>query len=237
VRLVIRSWNVFHGNADPPRRKGFLRRMVELASADRPDVLCLQEIPVWALPRIDHWSGMRSFGAVTRAPLWLGPISTWVTRAHQGLFRSGLAGQANAILVASQHEASDLGHEKINVDGRERRLVQAVRLDRAGVVVGNLHASNEFRDPSVPRAEVDRARAFVESSAQPGDAIVLAGDFNLRAPVLDGYSRAGEGIDHVLVRGASAEVAVPWVRARRTTDGIVLSDHPPVDCVVEVDAR
>ena len=101
--------------------------MVELASADHPDVLCLQEIPVWALPRMDNWSGMRSFGAVTRAPLWLGPVSTWVTRAHQGLFRSGLAGQANAILVAAQHEASDLGHEKISLDGRERRLVQAVR--------------------------------------------------------------------------------------------------------------
>jgi endonuclease/exonuclease/phosphatase family metal-dependent hydrolase len=236
VRLVVRSWNVFHGNADPPRRKGFLRRMVELASADHPDVLCLQEIPVWALPRIDNWSGMRSFGAVIRAPLWLGPVSTWVTRAHQGLFRSGLAGQANAILVASQHEVSDLGHEKISVDGRERRLVQAVRLDRARVVVGNLHASNEFRDPSVPRGEVDRARTFVEAGAQPGDAVVLAGDFNLRAPVLDGYSKAGEGIDHVLVRGARAEVAVPWAKERRTTDGVVLSDHPPVDCVLEVEA-
>ena len=236
MRLVVRSWNVFHGNADPPRRKGFLRRMVELASADRPDVLCLQEIPVWALPRIDNWSGMRSFGAVTRAPLWLGPVSTWVTRAHQGLFRSGLAGQANAILVASEHEASDLGHEKISLDGRERRLVQAVRLDRARVVVGNLHASNEFRDPSVPRGEVDRARAFVESGAQPGDAIVLAGDFNLRSPVLDGYPTAGEGIDHVLVRGARAEAEVAWPRERRTDGGVVLSDHPPVDCFVEVEA-
>jgi len=165
VRLLVRSWNVFHGNAHPPRRKGFLRKMVELASADAPDVLCLQEVPVWALPRIDDWSGMTTFGAITRPPLWLGPLSTWLTRIHQGFFRSGLAGQANVILVAPRHQASDLGHERISEDGRERRLVQAVRLDGPGVVVGNLHASNEFSDPSVPLAELERGRSFVEGCA------------------------------------------------------------------------
>ena len=89
MRLLVRSWNVSHGNAHPPRRKGFLRKMVELASADGPDVLCLQEVPVWALPRIDDWSGMASFGAIMRPPLWLGPLSTWLTRivVNQSLMR------------------------------------------------------------------------------------------------------------------------------------------------------
>jgi endonuclease/exonuclease/phosphatase family metal-dependent hydrolase len=208
--------------------------MVELASSDAPDVLCLQEVPVWALPRIDDWSAMASFGAVTRPPLWLGPLSTWLTRLHQGVFRSGLAGQANAILVAPRHAASDLGHEKISDDGRERRLVQAVRLDRLGVVVANLHASNEFADPLVPRAEVDRALRFAAGSAQPDDALVLAGDFNVRAPRLEGFSQPGDGIDHVLVRGAAAGHIVAWTRERRAVDGVVLSDHAPVECVLEV---
>jgi endonuclease/exonuclease/phosphatase family metal-dependent hydrolase len=209
--------------------------MLELASADAPDVLCLQEVPVWALPRIDDWAGMQSFGAVTRPPLWLGPLSTWVTRLHQGLFRSGLAGQANAILVAKSHRTTDLGHARISDAGRERRVAQAVRLDDAGVVVANLHASNEFREPSVPRAEVDRARAFAERSAGDGDVIVLAGDFNLRGPELEGFSAPGGGIDHVLVRGgAAAGPVVAWERERRAIDGVVLSDHAPVDCVVEV---
>ena len=234
MRLLVRSWNVFHGNADPPRRKGFLRRIVELASDDGPDVLCLQEIPVWALPRIDDWSGMTSFGAITRPPLWLGPLSTWLTRIHQGLFRSGLAGQANAILVSPRHAASDLGHERISDAGRERRLVQAVRLDGLGVVVGNLHASNEFVDPSVPRAELERARSFVERCATPDEIAVLAGDFNLRDARLDGYTAAGDGIDHVLVRGAAAGPVEAWPRERRSVGGIVLSDHAPVDCVLEV---
>ena len=121
MELLIRTWNLFHGNADPPRRAGYLRRMIELASADGPDVLCLQEMPVWALRRVDDWSGMRRFDAVTRPPLWPGPVSRWVTRAHQGVFRSGLAGQANAILVAPRHAATDLGHDRISAQGRERR--------------------------------------------------------------------------------------------------------------------
>lgn len=234
MRLVVRSWNVFHGNADPPRRKGYLRRMLELASADAPDVLCLQEVPVWALARIDDWAGMQSFGAVTRPPLWLGPLSTWLTRLHQGFFRSGLAGQANAILVAARHRATDLGHARISQAGRERRLAQAVRLDGTRLVVGNLHASNEFRDPTVPRAELVRARSFVEQCAAPGEVVVLAGDFNLHGPELEGFSGPGEGIDHVLVRGGVAGPVVAWERERRTVDGVVLSDHAPVDCVVEV---
>jgi endonuclease/exonuclease/phosphatase family metal-dependent hydrolase len=208
--------------------------MVELATEDEPDVLCVQEVPVWALPALDDWSSMRSFGVVTRPPLWLGPVSTWVTRLHQGLFRSGLAGQANAILVAARHAATDLGHEKVSDDGRERRVVQAVRLDHRGIVVGNVHASNDFRDASVPRGEVDRARAFVERHAQPGGALVLAGDFNVREPRLEGYSPPGEGIDHVLARGAVAGAVTAWPRERRTVNGIVLSDHAPVECIVEV---
>jgi endonuclease/exonuclease/phosphatase family metal-dependent hydrolase len=211
--------------------------MIELASADEPDVICLQEIPVWALPRLDSWSGMTCVGSVTRPPLWLGPVSKWLTRIHQGLFRSGLAGQANAILVARHHVTTDLGHERISDEGRERRLVQAVRLEEVPVVVANLHATNEFRDPSVPRAEARRARAFVEGLARPGEPVVLAGDYNVRDPELEGYSPPWEGIDHVLVRGASAEPLIAWPVARRTQDGVVLSDHAPVECVVEIDGQ
>jgi endonuclease/exonuclease/phosphatase family metal-dependent hydrolase len=237
MRLRVRSWNVFHGNADPPRRKGYLRRMVELATADGPDVLCLQEVPVWALARLEAWSGMASFGAVTRPPLWLGPISMWLTRAHQGLFRSGLAGQANAILVARRHEAADLGHEPISERGRERRNVQAVRLEGPpSVVVGNLHATNDFREPSVPRAEAARARAFVDSVAHRGEAVVLAGDFNVEDPQLEGFSAPRKGIDDILVRSARLSDVATWSRGQRMQDGVVLSDHAPVECVVEVPA-
>lgn len=235
MRLLIRTWNVFHGNADPPRRAGYLRRMVELVTADAPDVVCLQEVPVWALPVIDNWSGMRRFEAVTRAPLWPGPLSTWVTRIHQGFFRSGLAGQANAILVAPAHATTDLGHERISEGTRERRVVHAVRIaGDPGVTVGNLHASNDFARPDVPRAEAARAATYVGRSAVSGDVLVLAGDFNVGDPRLEGFGPGTGGIDHVLVRGALDVSIVVWPRTRREQNGVVLSDHPVVEAHVEV---
>jgi endonuclease/exonuclease/phosphatase family metal-dependent hydrolase len=238
VRLLVRSWNVFHGNADPPRRAGFLRRMIELVTADAPDVVCLQEVPVWALHKLDDWSGMRRFDAVTRPPLWPGPFSTWVTRMHQGFFRSGLAGQANAILVSPSHATTDLGHERISEGRRERRLVHAVRIaGKPGVTVANFHASNEFVRPEVPRAEATRAAGFLQRAATSGDVLVLAGDFNHVRPLLDGFTPPGEGIDHVLVRGGGGSSVVVWPRGRREQNGVVLSDHPVVEARVEVDDR
>lgn len=228
MQLLLRTWNVFHGNADPPRRRGYLRRMVELVSSDGPDVICLQEVPVWALLRIDDWSGMRRFDAVTRPPLRPGPLSKWVTRAHQGFFRSGLSGQANVILVAPCHAATDLGSEQISEHGRERRLVHAARL-AAGVTIANLHASNDHANPGVPRAEARRAAAFAERVAAERDAVVLAGDFNVVDPGLARYSAPQAGIDHVLARGARVESVVSWPRERRVQNGIVLSDHPVVE--------
>jgi endonuclease/exonuclease/phosphatase family metal-dependent hydrolase len=234
MELLVRTWNVFHGNADPPHRAGHLRRMIELVAADGPDVVCLQEVPVWALPRIGDWSGMRRFDAVTRPPLWPGPLSQWMTRAHQGFFRSGLAGQANAMLIAPRHAATDLGHARISAHGLERRVVHAVRLaGAAGVTVANLHASNDHVHPDVPRAEAARAAAFAERVATWGDVLVLAGDFNVGDPELDAYTAPRGGIDHVLVRGARVTDARAWPRERRIRDGVVLSDHPVVEARIE----
>jgi endonuclease/exonuclease/phosphatase family metal-dependent hydrolase len=228
VRLLVRSWNVFHGNADPPRRRGYLHEMVKLATADEPDVLCLQELPIWSLPLLGIWSGMQSEAAIARPPLWPGTLAAWVTRLNQGLFRSAISGQANAILVSREHVVDDLGKETISERGRERRVVQALRLNDR-LLVANLHATNDFRQPEVPRNEVERARLFAEGLAHPGEPVVLAGDFNVRGIDLGGYSAPGDGIDHVLVRGAPASPLYVWPRERRVENGLMLSDHPPVE--------
>ena len=233
LELLVRSWNVFHGRTNPPGRRGYLREMVELATADRPDVLCLQEVPVWALLRLGEWSGgMTSVPAVTRLPVWPAPLTGWLTRWHEAFFRSALAGQANAILVAGKHRVDDRGRDRVSETRREPRLVSAVRLD--GVVVANLHATNDFARPEVPLAELERARAFAERHARDGDAIVLAGDFNVREPALDGYSAPGRGIDHVLVRGAEVSPLHVWPREARLHNGAVLSDHAPVELRVRL---
>ena len=226
---VVRSWNLFHGNAHPPDRRSRLEEMVRLASADRPDVLCLQEVPPWALRRLGAWSGMTARWVVTREPRLPEPLAGMVTRLHNGLFRSALAGQANAILLAPRLRPGT--HRSLRIDDgrREPRYCHAVRLD--GLVVANLHATNDFRDPRVPAAEILRAEAFAADVA--GDLpCALAGDFNLRAEhlvELPGWSELGRGIDHVLVRGASASPLAVWPEARRRQNGTVLSDHAPVE--------
>ncbi len=50
--MLIRSWNLFHGNTTPPGRHAYLEEMVHLVTVDGPDVVCLQELPVWSLRRL-----------------------------------------------------------------------------------------------------------------------------------------------------------------------------------------
>ena len=96
-------------------------------------------------------------------------------------------------------------------------------------MVVNLHAST---DPAAGAEEVERARAFAESFATPGETVVLAGDFNLVGYRLAGYSPPGPGIDHVLVRGDGGAPVDVWPVERRVQNGQVLSDHAPVELVV-----
>jgi endonuclease/exonuclease/phosphatase family metal-dependent hydrolase len=227
--VLIRSWNVFHGNADPSDHRSHLAAMIRLAVADRPEVLCLQEVPLWALSRLERWSGMTARSVVTRRAVASVQLAGLITRLHNGFFRSGLAGQANVILLAGG--LAPLEHDSLRIDsgGAEQRHCHAVRLD--GLVVANLHATNDFARPGVAAAEIVRAEAFVSELAAPLPA-VLAGDFNLRAEhlhELEGWSACGPGIDHVLVRGLGASPLLVWPRERRLQNGVVLSDHAPVE--------
>jgi endonuclease/exonuclease/phosphatase family metal-dependent hydrolase len=266
LALLVRTWNVFHGNANPPEQRGFLEEMVRLASADRPDVLCLQELPVWALRRLDEWSGMRSFGAIGARPL-LGSaeLGRAITELHHGLFRSAVAGQANAILVGSE-ELRALATDSIILNppsfrstqaralrlswrirlawAKERRVCHAVRVSvgERFITVANLHDSS-VPDWRVPDAELLRAAVFADSVAEPGDVLVLAGDFNvirehsktleLLASPQWGFSRPISGIDQILVRGAKAGHVKRWPDERRRFEGRLLSDHAPAEVTIE----
>ena len=102
--MLVRTWNLFHGNTVPPGRKAYLRTMVELISAGAPDIVCLQELPAWALESVGAWSGMQAITARAKRPHLVGfPIGASLGRAltapNHGRFRSGFAGQGNAILL------------------------------------------------------------------------------------------------------------------------------------------
>ena len=226
MQALVRSWNVFHGNAVPPTRRGYLREMVELATDDGPAILCLQEVPVWALNHLAGWSGMQAHWLVARKPTRPAGLAAAITRLDNGFFRSRLAGQANAILVDRSLPSTGLGGVKISDEGRERRVVHAVRVEQIGVV-GNLHASNTA--PNIVTPELERARAFIDGLGAPGEPRIIAGDFNLAHPALPGYENGGPGPDHILVACAAAEPSMTWEHGRRVVAELVLSDHAPVE--------
>src|SRR5438309_7766367 len=121
MRLLVRTWNVFHGNTSPPRRRAFLDEMVRLAGRDRPDVLCLQELPLWALRRLEAWTGMNMVADVTRrAPLGA-LVGRLMTALDHGLFRSALTGQANAILLSRGFEVHERRSTGLNRSAEPRR--------------------------------------------------------------------------------------------------------------------
>jgi endonuclease/exonuclease/phosphatase family metal-dependent hydrolase len=263
--LLVRTWNVFHGNAVPPERRDFLEEMVTLASSDGPAALCLQELPVWSLERLEEWSGMRAFGAVAARPL-LGSarLGGAITELNHGLFRSAFTGQANAILLA--RELRPLGSDSIVVNPRsvrraaareldleprvrlawakERRVCHAVRAEVGGrfLTFANTHCSS-VPDRRCQDRELMRAAVFADSFAEPGDVLVLAGDFNtvigesttleqLTSPEW-GFSEAIPWLDQVLVRGAKASRPEPWPKTRRHIAGRLVSDHAPVETTIE----
>jgi endonuclease/exonuclease/phosphatase family metal-dependent hydrolase len=265
LALLVRTWNVFHGNAKPPERRGFLEQAVRLATADRPGVVCLQELPVWSLARLEGWSEMRAFGAVAARPL-LGSAEAGrvLTELNHGLLRSAVTGQANAILLARESRVIRESSIVLNPRGfrraqaralgldrrvrlawaKERRVCHAVRFETAGrtLTVANLHASS-VRDRRCQNAELLRAAVFADAFAEPGDTLVLAGDFNTvigQSTTLDqlaspewGFSRPIRGLDQILVRGAPVSRAERWPEDRRRVEGRLLSDHAPVDARIE----
>jgi endonuclease/exonuclease/phosphatase family metal-dependent hydrolase len=224
----VRTWNVFHGNTFPPGRHAFLEQMLDVVCHDRPDVVCLQEVPAWGIAHLEQWSGMQAFSVVARAPRVPGRFGRFLTRLHHGFFRSAFVGQANTILVAPALAAEDLGSKQISDIGRERRVVQAVRVAQR-TVIANLHASTDLL---AARTEVDRAREFAEGLARSGEVVVLAGDLNLVSPRLEGYSEPAPGIDHVLVRGAEASEPLVRPPEQRELSGRLLSDHAPVEVTI-----
>ena len=217
--MLVRTWNLFHGNSQPPQRRGFLRQMVQMATQDEPDVVCLQEIPVWALRHLEDWSGMQRVSAVARRPRI--PFGRWPTELHHGLFRSALTGEADAILAARRYRLSDARSAVVSTDGL-RRIVHGIRLD-SGIFVANAHITASHQ-------QLQRVAEFVIDEPR----VIVAGDFNLPGEGLPGFSTPlPDSIDQILVRGLPGGSAHRWPDDRRRVHGKLLSDHAPVELFVE----
>src|SRR5439155_8844787 len=250
---------LFHGNTVPPQRQSFLEEMVRLVTADDPDILCLQEVPAWALERF-------TVGAVAARPV-PGPVpiprrlGQTLTSVHHGVLRSAFSGQGNAIEIALRlrmighralalnprrfrdAHARDLGLDAVArlAWAKERRIVQAVRLasvDGRMFVVANLHCTS-YPDPRLADAELLRAAWFTTSLARPEDVVVMAGDFNVTAGQSQtlrdltgpewGFSAPGPGIDQILERGAGVSPLRVWPAPVRKSHEGLVSDAAPVE--------
>jgi hypothetical protein len=219
--VVVRTWNLFHGNAHPPERRGFLREMVELVTADRPGIVCLQEVPLWAFAQLETWSGMRAVTGVGLRPRVVSArLGGWLTELHHGLLRSALTGEGVAILVAHGLSLEPLTPLAVGPG----RVLARTRVD--GVLVGSFHVTGGAVAPRQLRRVVE----LVGGESQ----VVLAGDANLRPPYeLDGWSEPLAGsIDQILVRGMPSTPALAWPEERRRIEGRVVSDHAPVELTV-----
>jgi endonuclease/exonuclease/phosphatase family metal-dependent hydrolase len=205
--VLVRTWNVFHGNTVPPHRQAHLPEMIELIAAGSPDAVCLQEVPPWAFGSLAAWSGMKAIAVRARRPC-VGPLPVTaglgrlLTAPHHGIVRSAFSGQGNAILIPpaatvratkvitlntnvfceERGERLGLTPKQMRLWERERRICQLVQYElpnRLRFLVANLHATGFPGDPRPADAELRRAVSFVERTAELEETVVLAGDFNI----------------------------------------------------------
>ena len=245
MTLVVRTWNLFHGRTAPQTRSLHLATMVRLIADGDPDVVGLQEIPVWGLRRLEKWSGMRAIEVVTMPALG-GPLARRVTDLDPVRLRSLLTGQGNAVLLGPRVEV--VGESRsvrlnpkslrrtVDLPARRRRewawnqrLAQVVNLHLAGMelVLVNLHAS---KAADLATVELDRF-----ADALPSGAAVVVGDLNVPSTTLPGFSQPIEGIDQILVRDLDFDEAPRhWPAERRRVGGHLLSDHAPVEATVRL---
>lgn len=204
--------------------------MVRLVTDDGPDVVALQEVPVWALRELEGWSGMRGFSVMTKRAL-LRPVGRRLQRLDPGRVRSPLTGQGNALLVGTRLDVAGPPRAVLlnPGSGRERRFCQLVEAQAGSrtTLLANFHATT--LDERAALEEIGRVAELVAGASS----CVVCGDFNVPEVGLPGFSEPGPGIDQILVRGLElVEGPAPWPDERRKVDaGVLLSDHAPIEAV------
>ncbi len=219
VRLRLLTWNVFHGRSVPPAGRELLPEFAAQLFSWEWDVALLQEVPPWWPAELAQRPGVYERSVLTSRNALL-PARRWLAARWPDLLKSQ-GGGANAILVRDWGIAE---HRTLRLRRLpERRWMHAVRLEPLGVWVANLHCSGEDR-----RAEPEAARAGRVLLGWAGGApVALGGDFNLRAPVVNGFAYAGgHYVDHVLVAG-------PLEGSSQVLSAGPLSDHKPVAVTIE----
>ena len=261
--MLARIWNLAHGRTEPESESIWLEEMASLVADGEPDVVCLQEVPVWALSSLARWSRMQAVGAIAMRPR-AGALGRWLTALQPLRLRSALTGQANAILIHGKHggvgptATIELNDRELRAEtaktlelprrerthwARNRRVCQTVKLQigEASVVVANMHLTHF--DQRLAEAEFQKASSFVDQLAGSETPSLLAGDLNIPGKAdaafagvaAAGYTRAAPGIDHLLGRRMTlGRGPAPLDDSVRTRNGLRLSDHPIIEAEFEL---
>jgi endonuclease/exonuclease/phosphatase family metal-dependent hydrolase len=209
MTVCVLSWNLKHGRAVPSASHELFDAFADALAGWEWDVALLQEVPPWWPPLLAGRLGAEQRLVLTSRNAAL-PLRRAVAVRWPDLIKSN-GGGANVILVRG---AMIRGHHirRLSVFP-ERRWVHAVR---AGEIwFANLHAA---ADPA--QGQLAAATLRVWAGDRPA---VLGGDFNVRAPALEGFRQvAGHGVDHIFAAGLRV-VGDATVLARGR-----LSDHDPI---------
>ena len=180
------------------------------------DVALLQEVPPWWTAPIAQRLRAEHRQVLTSRNALPGLRRRLARRWPDAVKSQG--GGANAILARRDRIVA---HQVQQLTRRpERRVVHGVALG-CGAWVVNLHATAH----DTAAAQRDGATAAAVALRWGGsDAIVLGGDFNLRAPEWPGFAAvAGHDVDHVFIAGP-----VQASRGAEVLNRGTLSDHAPV---------
>jgi endonuclease/exonuclease/phosphatase family metal-dependent hydrolase len=230
-RIVVLTWNLFHGRDHPPNpdldtwRSRLLRvteRDATHAQVNRPlrdefasvlaglrwDVALLQEAPPGWLRPLAEACDAGGASALTSRNL-PHALRAWLARLNPDLMASAEGG-SNQLLVRPPWRIEAVERETIARRPERRRMLLArlADLDGRRLAVANLHASTGVRAEAAVVRAAQRATKWGR-----GTPLVFGGDFNLRPrenPALFDRLRDDLGLreptgpdalDHLLARG------------------------------------
>ena len=227
MRVLV--WNLFHGRSLPPSRHELIGHFAGRLAAWEWDAALLQEVPPWWPPLLAERAGAQQRTVLTSRNAFL-RLRRALARRRPELMKSN-GGGCNATLVRgriAEHAAVRLRMWP------ERRVAQLLRLGDGSALV-NYHASSRAERA---REELARLREHALVWGRRGP-LVLAGDLNLRSPVLAGDFEhvARRDVDHVFVRGYRAARPALLLQRDAAIDArrVLLSDHVPM--LVELERR
>ena len=209
--LRVLTWNLKHGRAVPSAGRELFDEFAGALTGWEWDVALLQEVPPWWPPLLASRLNADQRYVLTSRNFGL-PVRRAIAVRWPDLIKSN-GGGADAILVR-RDTVVEHRWRRLCI-WPERRWVHAVRLHGAGIWVANTHCGGPIRD----------ARRAAEATLRwAGTApVVLGGDFNIREPILDGFTYAGgHGVDGFYVRGLSVSSGA------EVLERCDLSDHAPV---------